>query len=293
MENKIIDGKALGLKIREELKVKVDNLKKRDITPGLGAILVGENPASVVYVNMKKKACEQTGIYTITKNYPDNIDQEMLFDAIEEFNQDKKIDGILVQLPLPSHINEAETLRRILPEKDVDGFHPVSLGKLMLGEETFVPCTPLGIIELMKNYNLSPEGKNVVIVGRSNIVGKPLANLLIQKREWNNATVTVCHSRTKDLTEHTKRAETLIAAIGQPEMITGEMVSEGVIVIDVGVNRVSDPEAKKGYRLVGDVDFASVEPKASAITPVPGGVGPMTIAMLLSNTVKSAELYRM
>jgi len=293
MENKIIDGKALGLKIREELKVKVDNLKKRDVTPGLGAILVGENPASVVYVNMKKKACEQTGIYTITKNYPDNIDQEMLFDAIEEFNQDKKIDGILVQLPLPSHINEAETLRRILPEKDVDGFHPVSLGKLMLGEETFVPCTPLGIIELMKNYNLSPEGKNVVIVGRSNIVGKPLANLLIQKREWNNATVTVCHSRTKDLTEHTKRAETLIAAMGQPEMITGEMVSEGVIVIDVGVNRVSDPEAKKGYRLVGDVDFASVEPKASAITPVPGGVGPMTIAMLLSNTVKSAELYRM
>jgi len=291
LENKILDGKVLGLKIRDELKQKTEQLQQKNIIPGLGTILVGEEPASMVYVNMKKKACETAGIFTRTENYSTDIDQKTLFDTIEDYNNDPRIHGILVQLPLPPHINEAETLRRILPEKDVDGFHPVNLGKLLLGEDTFVPCTPSGILEIMKNYNINPEGKHVVIVGRSNIVGKPLANLLMQKREWNNATVTICHSRTINLEKHTKSADILVAAMGKPEIIKGDMVSEGVIVIDVGVNRVDDPQAKKGYRLVGDVEFSSVEPKAKAITPVPGGVGPMTIAMLLSNTVKSAEMF--
>jgi len=291
LENKILDGKVLGLKIRDELKQKTEQLQQKNIIPGLGTILVGEDPASMVYVNMKKKACETAGIFTRTENYSTDIDQKTLFDTIEDYNNDPRIHGILVQLPLPPHINEAETLRRILPEKDVDGFHPVNLGRLLLGEDTFVPCTPSGILEIMKNYNINPEGKHVVIVGRSNIVGKPLANLLMQKREWNNATVTICHSRTINLEKHTKSADILVAAMGKPEIIKGDMVSEGVIVIDVGVNRVDDPQAKKGYRLVGDVEFSSVEPKAKAITPVPGGVGPMTIAMLLSNTVKSAEMF--
>ncbi|RKY85662.1 bifunctional methylenetetrahydrofolate dehydrogenase/methenyltetrahydrofolate cyclohydrolase FolD [candidate division KSB1 bacterium] len=289
MNNKILDGKTLGMKIRESLKERVEQLKSKGVTPGLGVILVGENPASVIYVNSKEKACQKAGIFTITRRFPAEIDEKTIFQKIDEFNNDDRIHGILVQLPLPPHINEAKTLRKILPEKDVDGFHPMNLGKLMLGEETFVPCTPLGIVELMKYYGINPEGKNTVILGRSNIVGKPLANLLIQKREWSNATVTVCHTKTENITKHTKKADILIAAMGRAEIIKGDMVKRGVVVIDVGQNKVIDPEAKKGYRLVGDVEFSSVFPKAKAITPVPGGVGPMTIAMLLSNTVKSAE----
>jgi len=285
----IIDGKKIAEQLRAELKKKVNNLKKLGIAPGLGVILVGEDPASQSYVRAKERACENIGIYSDDNRLPAETNQAELLALIERMNQDAKINGILVQLPLPGHLDESEVLLSIKPDKDVDGFHPMNIGKLVAGEKCFLPCTPHGIIQLLLRSGVTLEGAEVVIVGRSNIVGKPLANMLIQKSPNANATVTVCHTRTKDLTEHTRRADILIAAAGRPNTITAEMVKNGAVVIDVGVNRVPDATKKKGYRLVGDVDFEQVKEKASLITPVPGGVGPMTITMLLYNTVESAQ----
>jgi len=275
--------------MRAELKAEAAKLKEQGIVPGLGVILVGEDPASQSYVTAKERACENIGIYSDDNRLPAETTQEELMALVEKMNNDAKINGILVQLPLPKGLNEAEILLAIDPAKDVDGFHPINVGKMMVGEKAFLPCTPHGIIQLLIRSGVTIEGAEVVIVGRSNIVGKPLANMLIQKKPNANATVTVCHTRTKDLLSHTKRADIVIAAAGRPNTVTADMVKEGVVVIDVGVNRVEDATKKKGYRLVGDVDFEAVKEKASFITPVPGGVGPMTITMLLYNTVESAK----
>ncbi|HIJ72409.1 MAG TPA: bifunctional methylenetetrahydrofolate dehydrogenase/methenyltetrahydrofolate cyclohydrolase FolD [Planctomycetes bacterium] len=289
MAAKIIDGKQVAQTMREEIKQEVEKLKKDNIVPGLGVILVGEDPASQSYVRAKEKACEKIGIYSDDNRLPADTKQDELMAPIKRMNNDPKINGILVQLPLPDHINETDVLLAINPDKDVDGFHPMNIGKMVAGEKTFWPCTPHGVIQLLQRSGVKIEGAEVVIVGRSNIVGKPLANMLIQKAPTGNATVTVCHTRTKDLAFHTKRADILVAAAGKPEMITADMVKEGAVVIDVGVNRVEDPSKEKGYRLTGDVDFEAVKEKASLITPVPGGVGPMTITMLLYNTLESAK----
>lgn len=289
MTAKIIDGKQVAADMRAELKAEVAKLKEQNIVPGLGVILVGEDPASKSYVTAKERACEEMGIYSDDNRLSADISQEELMQKVKDMNNDPKINGILVQLPLPKHLNEAEVLLTIDPTKDVDGFHPMNVGKMVVGEEAFLPCTPHGVIQLLLRSGVKIEGANVVIVGRSNIVGKPLANMLIQKNAKGNATVTVCHTRTKDLTNQTRQADILIAAAGRPNTITADMVKEGVVVIDVGVNRVDDATKKKGYRLVGDVDFEAVKEKASFITPVPGGVGPMTITMLLYNTVESAK----
>lgn len=289
MAAKIIDGKQIAQTMREEIKKEVQKLKQDNIVPGLGVILVGEDPASQSYVRAKERACEKIGIYSDDNRLPADITQDELMTLIERMNNDPKINGILVQLPLPHHINETDVLLAINPDKDVDGFHPVNIGKMVAGEKTFWPCTPHGVIQLLQRSSVKIEGAEVVIVGRSNIVGKPLANMLIQKAPTGNATVTVCHTRTKDLHFHTKRADILVAAAGKPEMITADMVKDGAVVIDVGVNRVEDSSKEKGYRLTGDVDFESVKQKASLITPVPGGVGPMTITMLLYNTLDSAK----
>ncbi len=289
MTAQIIDGKQAAADMREELKAEVAKLKEQGIVPGLGVILVGEDPASQSYVTAKERACENIGIYSDDNRLPAEASQEELMALVEKMNNDPKINGILVQLPLPKGINEAEVLLAIDPAKDVDGFHPINVGKMMVGEKAFLPCTPHGIIQLLIRSGVTIEGAEVVIVGRSNIVGKPLANMLIQKKPNANATVTVCHTRTKDLPSHTKRADIVIAAAGRPNTVTADMIKEGVVVIDVGVNRVEDATKKKGYRLVGDVDFEAVKEKASFITPVPGGVGPMTITMLLYNTVESAK----
>ncbi|KPL21140.1 MAG: methenyltetrahydrofolate cyclohydrolase, partial [Phycisphaerae bacterium SM1_79] len=264
-------------------------LKERGIVPGLGVILVGEDPASKSYVTAKERTCEEIGIYSDDNRLAADTSQEQLMALVKKMNHDPKIHGILVQLPLPKHLNEAEVLLAIDPAKDVDGFHPMNVGKMVIGERGFLPCTPHGVIQLLIRSGVKIEGANVVIVGRSNIVGKPLANMLIQKQPNRNATVTVCHTRTKDLAHQTKQADIVIAAAGRPNTVTADMVKEGVVVIDVGVNRVEDATKKKGYRLVGDVDFEAVKEKASLITPVPGGVGPMTITMLLYNTVESAK----
>lgn len=289
MAAKIIDGKQVAADMRAELKAEVAKLKEQGIVPGLGVILVGEDPASKSYVTAKERACEEMGIYSDDNRLSADTSQEELMQKVRDMNNDPKINGILVQLPLPKHLNEAEVLLAIDPNKDVDGFHPMNVGKMVVGEESFLPCTPHGVIQLLIRSGVKIEGANVVIVGRSNIVGKPLANMLIQKAPNRNATVTVCHTRTKDLTNHTRQADILIAAAGRPNTITANIVKEGVVVIDVGVNRVDDPTKKRGYRLVGDVDFEAVKEKASFITPVPGGVGPMTITMLLYNTVESAK----
>jgi methylenetetrahydrofolate dehydrogenase (NADP+)/methenyltetrahydrofolate cyclohydrolase len=289
MTAQIIDGKQVAADMRVELKEQVTKLKEKGIVPGLGVILVGEDPASKSYVTAKERACEDIGIYSDNNRLPAETSQEELIALVEKMNNDPKINGILVQLPLPKGLNEAEVLLAIDPAKDVDGFHPVNVGKMVVGEKAFLPCTPHGVIQLLKRSGVTIEGSEVVIVGRSNIVGKPLANMLIQKKPNANATVTVCHTRTKDLTYHTKRADIIIAAAGRPNTVTADMVKEGVVVIDVGVNRVEDATKKRGYRLVGDVDFEAVKEKASFITPVPGGVGPMTITMLLYNTVESAK----
>jgi methylenetetrahydrofolate dehydrogenase (NADP+)/methenyltetrahydrofolate cyclohydrolase len=289
MTAQIIDGKQVAADMRAELKAEVVKLKEQGIVPGLGVILVGEDPASKSYVTAKEKTCEEIGIYSDDNRLPAETSQEDLMALVRKMNKDPKINGILVQLPLPKHFNEAEVLLAIDPDKDVDGFHPVNVGKMVVGEKAFLPCTPHGVIQLLIRSKVKIEGAEVVIVGRSNIVGKPLANMLIQKQPNRNATVTVCHTRTKDLAFHTKRADILIAAAGRPNIITADIVKEGVVVIDVGVNRVDDATKKKGYRLVGDVDFEKVKEKASLITPVPGGVGPMTITMLLYNTVESAK----
>ncbi len=289
MSAKIIDGKLISTEIREELKHEVENLKKDGITPGLGVILVGEDPASKSYVTAKERACESLGIYSDNRHIPKETSEEELLSLIDAMNNDPKIDGILVQLPLPKHIDPDKVIMRISPDKDVDGFHPQSIGKMIMGKETFLPCTPHGVVKLLNYAGVQIEGAHVVVVGRSNIVGKPVANLLLDKSKNGNATVTVCHSRTKNIREMTLQADILIAAIGKAQFITADMVKDGAVIIDVGVNRVEDSTKKKGFRLVGDVDFEPVKEKASAITPVPGGVGPMTITMLMYNTVQSAK----
>jgi methylenetetrahydrofolate dehydrogenase (NADP+)/methenyltetrahydrofolate cyclohydrolase len=284
----IISGKEIAKSIREELKVKADELIAKGVTPGLTVVLVGEDPASQVYVRAKGKACDKLGIYSDTIKLPAETSEEELLKLIDKINADSKIHGILVQLPLPKHINENKVLMRIDPEKDVDGFHPVNVGKMLVGDECFLPCTPHGVQELLVRSGNDPEGKHVVIVGRSNIVGKPVAGILMQKKSGANATVTIAHSRTKNLAELTKCADIIVAAIGKPEFIKADMVKDGVVIIDVGVNQVGEtPEGKR--ILKGDVDFEAVKEKATAITPVPGGVGPMTITMLMQNTLKSAE----
>ncbi|MBO4784541.1 MAG: bifunctional methylenetetrahydrofolate dehydrogenase/methenyltetrahydrofolate cyclohydrolase FolD [Lachnospiraceae bacterium] len=277
----LIDGKLISAQIKDECKEKVALLKEKGIEVTLAVIQVGEDPASSVYVNNKKKACEYIGANSLSYNLKEDSTQEELLKLIDDLNNDDKVNGILVQLPLPKHFDEDEVIRRINPDKDVDGFHPINVGRLSIGEKGFVSCTPAGIIQLLKRSNVEIEGKECVIIGRSNIVGKPMSMLMLRE----NATVTICHSRTKNLSEVTKRADILIVAIGKPKMIDASYVKEGAVVIDVGIHRV-DPDSKK---LCGDVDFESVEPVAGKITPVPGGVGPMTIAMLMSNLVNSVE----
>jgi methylenetetrahydrofolate dehydrogenase (NADP+)/methenyltetrahydrofolate cyclohydrolase len=289
MDAVLIDGKRISDEIKAELKIKVESLKKEGIVPGLAAVLVGNNPASESYVKGKAKACEKIGIYSEVIRRTADIPQMELEKIVRDLNRRMDIDGILVQSPLPDHIDELTVTLTIDPVKDVDGFHPHSVGMLLLGRPTFRSCTPYGVIELMRRYNIDPSGKEVVILGRSNIVGKPLMAMLVQKAAMADATVTVCHSRTKNLKDICRRGDILIAAMGRPELVKEDMIKEGAVVIDVGINRVEDTSKEKGYRLVGDVDFEACRRKASFITPVPGGVGPMTIAMLLTNTVSSAE----
>ncbi|MFO7952281.1 MAG: bifunctional methylenetetrahydrofolate dehydrogenase/methenyltetrahydrofolate cyclohydrolase FolD [Bacillota bacterium] len=286
----VISGKEVAAEIRAELKQKVEELNKKDIHPGLGVILVGEDPASVSYVTSKAKGCEEIGIYEETIRKPADISEKEVLDLIEQMNNDKKFSGILVQLPLPDHIDEEKIVNAIAPEKDVDGFHPVNQGLLLRGEKCPLPCTAHGAQQMLLRSGNDPAGKHVVICGRSNIVGKPLAAMLMQKAKGANSTVTVVHTRTKNPENFTKQADILVAAMGKPRAITADMVKEGTVVIDVGVNRIEDSTKKKGFRLVGDVDYEPVAEKASYITPVPGGVGPMTVTMLLYNTVEAAEL---
>ncbi|PIW40554.1 MAG: bifunctional 5,10-methylene-tetrahydrofolate dehydrogenase/5,10-methylene-tetrahydrofolate cyclohydrolase [Chloroflexi bacterium CG15_BIG_FIL_POST_REV_8_21_14_020_46_15] len=288
MPVKIIDGRKIANEIQEELKQRGERLKQKGIIPGLAAILVGENPASLSYLRGIARGCEAVGIFTETFKLPEDITQEQLERKIEELNKGPKFHGIILQLPLPKHLNTLRAESAISPDKDVDGTNPINTGKLLLGEETFLPSTPYGVQELLVRSGYSPEGKHVVICGRSNIVGKPLMGILVQKQKKANATVTVCHTGTKDLPSITKQADILVAAMGKAKAITADMVKEGTIVIDVGVNQVKDPETGK-FKLVGDVDFDAVKEKAKAITPVPGGTGPVTTAMLLANTVKAAE----
>lgn len=284
----IIDGKQVASDIRAELKSKVDLLKKDyNKTPGLVTILVGDNRASKVYVNMKSKACAEVGMLSKIELLSSETSEEELLKVVDSYNENPDFHGILVQLPLPKHINEDRVIERILPAKDVDGFHPVNMGNLVIGKETFYPCTPFGIVELLKRYKIDTEGKHVVVVGRSNIVGKPIANMLVQKKPNANSIVTICHSAAKDLKKFTIQADILIAAIGRAHFITEDMVKDDVVIIDVGINHMDDPTTEKGYKIVGDVDFENVAKKASFITPVPKGVGPMTIAMLLNNTYLS------
>jgi methylenetetrahydrofolate dehydrogenase (NADP+)/methenyltetrahydrofolate cyclohydrolase len=285
----IIDGKAIAAEIRAELKDKVEELfRTKGFKPGLALLLVGEDPASKIYVNMKGKACAEIGIYSITERMAEDVSEEEVLNKVKSWNDDPSIHGILVQLPLPKHIDTNKVIDAIDPLKDVDGFHPVSAGNLMMGKPGFVSCTPAGIMELIRRTGIETSGKHVVVVGRSNIVGRPVANLLSQKAKGANAIVTLCHSAAKDLSYYTKQADIIIAAIGVPELIKGEDVKEGVAVIDVGINRVEDASLEKGYRMCGDCHYESVSAKASFITPVPGGVGPMTIAMLMNNTYLSA-----
>ncbi len=289
MTARIIDGKQVAADIRAELRDEVARLKERGVVPGLGVILVGDDPASESYVTGKGRACAEIGIFSDDNRLPAQTSQADLMRLVARMNKDPKINGILVQLPLPRHLSESEVLLAIDPAKDVDGFHPMNVGKMVVGEKAFLPCTPHGVVQLLVRSGVKIDGAHVVIVGRSNLVGKPLANMLIQKSPTGNATVTVCHTRTNDLPHYTRQADILVAAIGRPHTITADMVKDGAVVIDVGVSRVDDATKKSGYRLAGDVDFDSVKEKASLITPVPGGVGPMTITMLLHNAVESAK----
>jgi methylenetetrahydrofolate dehydrogenase (NADP+)/methenyltetrahydrofolate cyclohydrolase len=289
MAAEIIDGKAIAAAIREEIRTEVEELSRAGVVPGLATVLVGDNPASATYVRAKQRACEKAGIASRDIRLPESVSEAELLETVAGLNADEAVDGILVQLPLPRQIDDRRVIMSINPDKDVDGFHPVNLGRLLAGEDAFFPCTPYGILVMLERSGIDVEGRHVVVVGRSNIVGKPLAALLMQKRGGANATVTVCHSRTADLAAHTRRADILVVAAGRRGMITADMVGEGAVVVDVGINRVDDPAAKRGYRLVGDVDFDAAAVRASRITPVPGGVGPMTIAMLLSNTVRAAR----
>ncbi len=287
MAAQIIDGKSIAQSIREEIKIKTEALKTKGITPCLAVILVGSNPASVSYVTGKQKALAEVGMNDRSVRLPESTTEQELISLIQELNADKNVHGILVQLPLPQHIDEEKIILAIDPAKDVDGFHPVNVGNLVIGKKTFLPCTPHGIIVLLKRMNIETDGKSAVVIGRSNIVGKPAALLLARKDL--NATVTICHSGTKNIADITRRADILIAAAGRTNIVTADMVKEGAAVIDVGVNRIPDASKKKGFRLAGDVDFENVKEKAAFITPVPGGVGPMTIAMLMANTLEAAE----
>ncbi len=285
----IIDGKKIAAEILEEVKRDVKALKRKRITPGLAVILVGKDPAMEVYVRNKGKDCELCGINFYPHHLPENVTERKLVNLITKLNADRKVHGIICQMPVPKHISEWKVLNAISPDKDVDGFHPINVGKMLIGEPGFLPCTPHGCQQLLIRSGFDPKGKHVVVVGRSNIVGKPLAAILMQKAQGANATVTVCHSGTKNLAKFCREADILIAAMGVPGFIKARMVKEGAIVLDVGISRVVDKSRKSGYRLAGDVDFKSVSKKARAITPVPGGVGPMTRAMLLTNTVQAAK----
>ena len=292
MPAEIIDGVAIARSIREEAARETARLVDRGVRPGLAVVLVGEDPASTVYVRSKGRACDEAGMHSVTLRLPASTSQSELLDAVVALNRDPLVHGILVQMPLPKHLDADAVIRSIDPRKDVDGFHPVNVGKLLIGErDGFVPCTPAGIQEMLRRSSVETRGAECVIVGRSNIVGKPMAALLMQDAAGANATVTVCHSRTRDLSRHTGRADIVIAAAGRAGLVTGDMLKPGCVVIDVGMNRIADETAPRRYRLVGDVDFDSAREVASKITPVPGGVGPMTIAMLLSNTVKAAKAF--
>jgi len=289
MSAQLINGKEVAASILAELKARIEALKKRGVVPGLAAVLVGEDPASITYVNSKIKACGKLGLYSEVINRPDSLSQADLVEIVRSLNSNQKIHGILVQSPLPNQIDELAITLEIVPQKDVDGFHPHNVGLMVIGRPALLPCTPHGIIKLLEYYQIDPAGREIVVVGRSNIVGKPLAVMFMQKAKMANATVTVAHSRSRNLVEITRRADILVAAVGKPHTISSDMVKEGAVIIDVGVNRVADNTKPKGYRLVGDVDFENCLTKASYITPVPGGVGPMTIAMLMSNAVTAAE----
>jgi len=291
MTAKLILGTEVAAQIREEIRQEVTQLKtKHNITPGLVTVLVGNNPASVSYVTAKEKTAHELGFYSERIDLPETTSQADLLKLVDKLNHDPKINGILVQLPLPKHINENEVLYAISPKKDVDGFHPVNVGKLMIGEPDYLPCTPAGIQQLLIRSGVETDGAEVVVVGRSNIVGKPIANIMLQKAKGANSTVTICHTRTKDMAFHTKRADILIVAAGKANAITADMVKDGAVVIDVGINRVGISQKTGKAILKGDVDFDAVKEKASLITPVPGGVGPMTITMLMANTLKAAKI---
>ena len=288
---KILDGTATSKEVRAEVAKGVEEMQqKHGVTPGLAAVLVGDDPASAIYVRNKGRACQEVGMFNETFHLPESTSQQELLELVESLNGDPRFHGILVQLPLPQHMDEAKVLMAVSPEKDVDAIHPVNVGKLSQGNADYLPATPGGVQQLLLRNGYAPDGKHVVICGRSNIVGKPLGILLMQKREGANATVTVCHTGTRDLGEIARRADILVAAMGRARSITADMVREGAIVVDVGINQVPDSTRKSGYRLVGDVDFQPVSEKAEAITPVPGGVGPMTIAMLLVNTLTAARI---
>ena len=290
MTTQIIDGKKIAAEIRAEAKIDASELIEKGVNPCLVVVLVGEDPASKAYVGSKVKACEETGIKSVKITHPEDITQQALMEEIDRLNGDDSVHGILVQLPLPKHMDEDAVTERIDPSKDVDGFHPVNVGKLSIGLDCLTPCTPTGIPEMIVRSGIEMSGKHAVVIGRSNIVGKPMMSLLVQKGAKANCTVTCCHSGTTDLAYHTRQADILIAAIGVPEFVKADMVKPGATVIDVGINRVEDESKPRGYKLVGDVDFDDVVPVAGAITPVPGGVGPMTVAMLMKNTVKAARM---
>ena len=291
MPAEVIDGRAIAKKVRANVAERAKRLAERGIRPGLAVVLVGDDPASAIYVSSKGKATEEAGMYSLTVRLDADTSQEELLERVDALNSDPRIHGILVQMPLPKQIDPDTVIRRIDPAKDVDGFHPVNVGKMLIGErDGFIPCTPAGIQVLLQESGVKTPGKNCVVIGRSNIVGKPIAALMIQDNDKANCTVTVCHRHTADLKAHTRAADILIVAAGRPRIVTGDMVKPGAVVIDVGTNRVADPKAKGGTKVEGDVDFESVSQVASKITPVPGGVGPMTIAMLMSNTVRAAEM---
>lgn len=290
MSAKIIDGNAIGKAIREEVRGEIAQLEAKGVVPGLTFVLVGENPASQVYVRMKGKAADELKVRSDTFSLPADTPEAELLALLDRLNADVTVHGILVQLPLPKHMNAGRVINRMDPAKDVDGFHPINVGKLVMGDRTaYRPCTPAGVLELLARSGIDPRGQHAVVVGRSMIVGRPVANLLLQDAPGANATVTVCHTKTKDLARYTREADILVVAAGRPQVITGDMIRPGAVVIDVGVNRVTDPASHRGYRLVGDVKFSEASEVAGFITPVPGGVGPMTIAMLMRNTVQAAR----
>ncbi len=290
MSASIIDGRRIAADIKQEAAQETELLRSKGIIPGLATVLVGEDPASQTYVGMKRKTCEELGMHSIFEKHDADMSEADLLALVDRLNKDPEVHGVLVQLPLPKHIDDKKVLLLIDPDKDVDGFHPMNVGRMMVGEPRFLPCTPAGVVELLMRTGNAPSGKEVVVVGRSNIVGKPVAVMLMQKNPRADATVTVCHSRTKGLPEVVRRGDIVIAAMGSPEFIKGEWIKPGAVVIDVGTNRVDDPTRERGWRQVGDVEFERAKEVASAITPSPGGVGPMTIALLMANTVRAAKL---